>query len=117
MAAWFETRGVAALLTIRVQDLILRSALLCASRRPHPEEAPTGPREARPDDRLHAVSKDEVAAKKVAKIHDKSGPERILFSEKFACPVSGFTIPEIEPRLFSFNNPYGACPACGGLGV
>src|SRR5579883_734088 len=57
------------------------------------------------------------AAKKIAKIHDKSGPERILFSEKFACPVSGFTIPEIEPRLFSFNNPYGACPACGGLGI
>jgi excinuclease ABC subunit A len=55
--------------------------------------------------------------KKTAKIHDKSGPERILFSEKFACPVSGFTIPEIEPRLFSFNNPYGACPACGGLGI
>ncbi|WFU37637.1 excinuclease ABC subunit UvrA [Bradyrhizobium sp. CB82] len=55
--------------------------------------------------------------KKTAKIHDRSGPERILFSEKFACPVSGFTIPEIEPRLFSFNNPYGACPACGGLGV
>ena len=43
-------------------------------------------------------------------------PERILFSAKFACPVSGFTIPEIEPRLFSFNNPFGACPACGGLG-
>src|SRR5205809_2269563 len=55
--------------------------------------------------------------KKTAKIDDKSGPKRILFSEKFACPVSGFTIPEIEPRLFSFNNPYGACPACGGLGV
>jgi excinuclease ABC subunit A len=55
--------------------------------------------------------------KKTAKIHDKSGPERILFSEKFACPVSGFTIPEIEPRLFSFNNPYGACPECGGLGI
>jgi excinuclease ABC subunit A len=55
--------------------------------------------------------------KKTAKIHDKSGPERLLFSEKFACPVSGFTIPEIEPRLFSFNNPYGACPHCGGLGV
>jgi excinuclease ABC subunit A len=55
--------------------------------------------------------------KKTAKIHDKSGPERLLFSEKFACPVSGFTIPEIEPRLFSFNNPYGACPQCGGLGV
>src|SRR6202451_3764307 len=42
--------------------------------------------------------------------------ERTIFSAKFACPVSGFTIPEIEPRLFSFNNPYGACPACGGLG-
>ncbi|MGD9924489.1 MAG: excinuclease ABC subunit UvrA, partial [Pseudorhodoplanes sp.] len=43
--------------------------------------------------------------------------ERMLFSEKFACPVSGFTIAEIEPRLFSFNNPFGACPKCGGLGV
>ena len=42
--------------------------------------------------------------------------ERIVFSEKFACPVSGFTIEEIEPRLFSFNNPHGACPACDGLG-
>ena len=42
--------------------------------------------------------------------------ERILFSEKFACPVSGFTIAEIEPRLFSFNNPFGACPTCDGLG-
>jgi len=44
-------------------------------------------------------------------------PERIIFSENFACPVSGFTIPEIEPRLFSFNAPFGACPACDGLGV
>jgi excinuclease ABC subunit A len=43
--------------------------------------------------------------------------ERMIFSEKFACPVSGFTISEVEPRLFSFNNPFGACPACGGLGV
>jgi excinuclease ABC subunit A len=42
--------------------------------------------------------------------------ERLLFSEKFACPVSGFTISEIEPRLFSFNNPFGACPSCDGLG-
>ena len=42
--------------------------------------------------------------------------ERVLFSEKFACPVSGFTIPEIEPRLFSFNNPFGACSTCDGLG-
>jgi excinuclease ABC subunit A len=43
-------------------------------------------------------------------------PERLVFSEKFACPVSGFTIPEIEPRLFSFNAPFGACPQCDGLG-
>ncbi len=43
-------------------------------------------------------------------------PERTTFSEKFACPVSGFTIPEIEPRLFSFNAPFGACPSCDGLG-
>jgi excinuclease ABC subunit A len=44
-------------------------------------------------------------------------PERYTFSEKFACPVSGFTISEIEPRLFSFNAPFGACPDCDGLGV
>jgi excinuclease ABC subunit A len=43
--------------------------------------------------------------------------EETIFSSKFACPVSGFTIPEIEPRLFSFNNPFGACPACDGLGT
>ena len=43
-------------------------------------------------------------------------PKRLLFSERFACPVSGFTITEIEPRLFSFNNPAGACPVCDGLG-
>jgi excinuclease ABC subunit A len=43
-------------------------------------------------------------------------PVRTVFSEKFACPVSGFTIPEIEPRLFSFNAPFGACPECDGLG-
>ena len=42
--------------------------------------------------------------------------QRLTMSAKFACPVSGFTLPEIEPRLFSFNNPYGACPACDGLG-
>ncbi|WP_430398590.1 excinuclease ABC subunit UvrA [Ferrovibrio sp.] len=42
--------------------------------------------------------------------------ERTIFSAKFACPVSGFTIDEIEPRLFSFNNPFGACPVCDGLG-
>ena len=43
--------------------------------------------------------------------------KRITFSEKFACPVSGFTISEIEPRLFSFNAPFGACPICDGLGM
>jgi excinuclease ABC subunit A len=43
--------------------------------------------------------------------------QRITYSEKFACPVSGFTIPEIEPRLFSFNAPLGACPVCDGLGM
>jgi excinuclease ABC subunit A len=48
--------------------------------------------------------------------HAESG-ERTVFSQKFACPVSGFTIEEIEPRLFSFNSPQGACPACDGLGT
>ncbi|MCC6948960.1 MAG: excinuclease ABC subunit UvrA [Bradyrhizobiaceae bacterium] len=79
---------------------------------PRPEEAPTGPREARPDDKLRAVSKDE--GMKRGHLDDEN---RILFSSKFACPVSGFTISEIEPRLFSFNSPHGACPACDGLGV
>ncbi len=50
------------------------------------------------------------------KAEGEAEPRRILFSSKFACPVSGFTIAEIEPRLFSFNNPFGACPVCGGLG-
>ena len=49
--------------------------------------------------------------------HQDTAAQRLLFSERFACPVSGFTIEEIEPRLFSFNNPYGACPACDGLGT
>jgi excinuclease ABC subunit A len=48
---------------------------------------------------------------------DMDSGERTTFSAKFACPVSGFTIDEIEPRLFSFNNPFGACPACDGLGT
>jgi excinuclease ABC subunit A len=49
---------------------------------------------------------------------EKDGkPRQMLLSSKFACPVSGFTISEIEPRLFSFNNPHGACPECDGLGV
>lgn len=48
---------------------------------------------------------------------DRQKGDRLTFSEKFACPVSGFTIAEIEPRLFSFNSPYGACDQCDGLGV
>jgi excinuclease ABC subunit A len=55
----------------------------------------------------------EFADKKTA----EGEAERLMMSAKFACPVSGFTIPEIEPRLFSFNNPHGACPACDGLGT
>ncbi len=47
---------------------------------------------------------------------DENAARELLFSQKFACPVSGFTISEIEPRLFSFNNPFGACPECDGLG-
>ncbi|MZR30833.1 excinuclease ABC subunit UvrA [Sneathiella litorea] len=50
-------------------------------------------------------------------VEDADTKERTMFSSKFACPVSGFTIEEIEPRIFSFNNPYGACTACGGLGT
>jgi excinuclease ABC subunit A len=50
-------------------------------------------------------------------VEQAEGGKRTTFSSKFACPVSGFTIAEIEPRLFSFNNPYGACPACDGLGT
>ena len=60
---------------------------------------------------------DGIATAEWATLDDgASEPRRILFSEKFACPVSGFTITEIEPRLFSFNNPTGACPTCDGLG-
>ena len=55
--------------------------------------------------------------KKGVGIKDHVPEGRTVFSAKFACPVSGFTIDEIEPRLFSFNNPYGACPACDGLGT
>ena len=52
----------------------------------------------------------------IAQAENAETGEITVFSAKFACPVSGFTIDEIEPRLFSFNNPYGACPACDGLG-
>ena len=60
---------------------------------------------------------DGIAIVETAPTEDGAEPERVTFSEKFACPVSGFTIAEIAPRLFSFNAPFGACPACDGLGV
>ncbi|MGH6969266.1 MAG: excinuclease ABC subunit UvrA, partial [Stellaceae bacterium] len=53
----------------------------------------------------------------IAIAEDADSGKQTIFSAKFACPVSGFTIPEIEPRLFSFNNPFGACPTCDGLGT
>ncbi len=60
---------------------------------------------------------DGIAILETAPAEGEGDPVRTTFSEKFACPVSGFTIPEIEPRLFSFNAPFGACPVCDGLGV
>jgi excinuclease ABC subunit A len=53
----------------------------------------------------------------IAITEEADSGEETIFSARFACPVSGFTIPEIEPRLFSFNNPFGACPSCDGLGT
>ncbi len=69
---------------------------------------------ASPPEDASNTGEDAKAKKLVAGEHAPEG--RITFSEKFACPVSGFTIAEIEPRLFSFNAPQGACPACVGLG-
>jgi excinuclease ABC subunit A len=61
---------------------------------------------------------DGIAIAEFADHKDKdNNPERIILSARFACPVSGFTIDEIEPRLFSFNSPQGACPTCDGLGT
>ncbi|WP_298428248.1 excinuclease ABC subunit UvrA [Rhodoblastus sp.] len=59
---------------------------------------------------------DGVAVVEFADAPEGKEPERIVLSSKFSCPVSGFSISEIEPRLFSFNNPHGACPKCGGIG-
>ncbi len=60
---------------------------------------------------------DGIAIAEYADLEDgETEPKRITYSANFACPESGFTIPEIEPRLFSFNNPFGACPTCDGLG-
>ncbi|HEX8654608.1 MAG TPA: excinuclease ABC subunit UvrA, partial [Allosphingosinicella sp.] len=77
--------------------------------RPEPVE---GPSFSSPDSEKEGASTS--SARTVLGDHAPEG--RITFSEKFACPVSGFTIAEIEPRLFSFNAPQGACPACDGLG-
>lgn len=52
-----------------------------------------------------------------SKKHFPTPSEEFLMSTKFSCPRDGFSFPEIEPRLFSFNSPYGACPACNGLGT
>ena len=60
---------------------------------------------------LFVEYENETIPKKYRKI------EKIIFSSKFACPESGFTIEEIEPRLFSFNSPYGACEECEGIGI
>jgi excinuclease ABC subunit A len=76
---------------------------------------------AHPEEAQGAVSKDDGPAKTSKRRKPEPAkqpePERITFSQRFACPVSGFTIDEIEPRLFSFNNPFGACPKCDGLGT
>src|SRR4029078_5392781 len=53
---------------------------------------------------------------RVSFMDDAKKPE-LVFSDKFACPICGYNISELEPRLFSFNNPAGACPTCSGLGV
>src|SRR6185369_17113415 len=53
---------------------------------------------------------------RVSFMDDAKKPE-LVFSDKFACPICGYSISELEPRLFSFNNPAGACPTCDGLGI
>ena len=88
-----------------------------AGRAPQDEDKSRGGRSPPPEEARRAVSKDDAPERAKANRQRNETAERLVFSEKFACPVSGFTIPEIEPRLFSFNNPFGACPKCGGLGV
>src|SRR5262245_9922694 len=73
---------------------------------PHPSPLPAG------GERGQVASAEKEVLKNKNETH-----ERIVFSARFACPVSGFTIEEIEPRLFSFNAPAGACPKCDGLGT
>ncbi|MGP0039800.1 MAG: excinuclease ABC subunit UvrA, partial [Rhodomicrobium sp.] len=90
---------------------------------PHSVSLPEG----REDARTSAFPGESAAVSSPSPVGERVGvrgskakaaePERITFSQRFACPVSGFTIDEIEPRLFSFNNPFGACPKCDGLGT
>ncbi len=77
---------------------------------------PSSTAQAEPDEAQPAEEGNPSTSSGRAVLNDNAPPGRIIFSEKFACPVSGFTISEIEPRLFSFNAPQGACPACDGLG-
>jgi excinuclease ABC subunit A len=90
---------------LAVAEFADRPAASSLETRPAAAPQDEGSQSPRPEEARSAVSKDEPA------------PERLIFSEKFACPVSGFTIEEIEPRLFSFNSPHGACPKCDGLGT
>ena len=76
----------------------------------------------RPEDRSRASDSIETALKLAEGLvevirHDTEKPETQLFSEKYGCPVCGISLPELEPRQFSFNSPFGACPDCGGLGT
>ncbi|HEY1145307.1 MAG TPA: excinuclease ABC subunit UvrA, partial [Allosphingosinicella sp.] len=80
----------------------------------HIDDVDDGPPEL-PSGRTGVAAALEKAAERQV-LSDNAPLGRIIFSEKFACPVSGFTIAEIEPRLFSFNAPQGACPICDGLG-
>ena len=85
--------------------------------RPHRRAAGHGARASRRASRRRSISPTASrSSNSPTRPRARASRRRILFSSKFACPVSGFTIPEIEPRLFSFNNPFGACPVCGGLG-
>jgi excinuclease ABC subunit A len=77
----------------------------------------------RPEDRGRLTDSVETALKaadglvEVVRHRDDGGAEPQLFSERYGCPTCGISLPELEPRQFSFNSPYGACPACGGLGT
>ncbi len=84
---------------------------------PHPVPLPMGEGTPESGPQPDSLSHGERAGVRGARAEKAPEPERIVFSQRFACPVSGFTIDEIEPRLFSFNNPFGACPKCDGLGT